>query len=147
MDKFRCGRRGPFDPNSPFAHDQEEHGDHWRADGTCSYCGSLSGDAFIKHLKEGGEVTPTDKGYKAYVHGSFTQTYRNCTSATCKEGPDACTHWVTRPTDTAKFYFQHLDDAQRHEFIQLYNDRKMKVGYPGHFYVLPYFCRSAPKEG
>lgn len=40
----------------------------------------------------------------------------------------------------AKFYFQHLDDAGRQRFVQLYNERKMNLGYPGHFYTRPFFC-------
>lgn len=46
----------------------------------------------------------------------------------------------------AKFYYQHLSEAQRGEFIELYNARRMTVGYPGHLYVLPFFCRRDAEE-
>lgn len=91
----------------------------WEADKTCSYCGSLSQERFFELVEDGAEVGPTDKGYKAYV-----------------------THQDVRH---AKFYFQHLDEAGRDRFITLVNERKMKIGFPGHFYVLPYFCARAPK--
>lgn len=60
-------------------------------------------------------------------------------------------HWTTRQLPSiqdgcgqeAKFYYQHLSDEQRMEFIALYNSKQMKVGYPGHFYRLPFFCRPA----
>lgn len=39
-----------------------------------------------------------------------------------------------------KFYFQHLNSVHRAEFVALYNDEQMSVGYPGHFYITPYFC-------
>lgn len=42
----------------------------------------------------------------------------------------------------AKFYYQHLTPEEMTEFVQLYNERKMHVGYPGHFYVLPFFCQA-----
>lgn len=46
----------------------------------------------------------------------------------------------------AKFYYQHLSDTQRALFIELYNEHRMAVGYPGHFYTLPFFCRR-PDDG
>lgn len=60
-------------------------------------------------------------------------------------------HWATRQLpliaggcgQEAKFYYQHLSDDQRAEFIALYNGRQMKIGYPGHLYTLPFFCRPA----
>lgn len=42
-----------------------------------------------------------------------------------------------------KFYFQHLSSEQRAEFIALHNSRQMHVGYPGHFYVRPFFTRAS----
>lgn len=54
-------------------------------------------------------------------------------------------HWVKveprMATTHAKFYFQHLSPEQRTRFVELINERKMKVGMPGHFYVLPFFCK------
>ena len=51
------------------------------------------------------------------------------------------THWVwaTRESDDSKFYFQHLSEDQMGRFIELLNGKKLKIGYPGYFYQLPYF--------
>ena len=76
---------------------------------TCSWCGSIKPEDFLAAIRQGIEIVPTDKDYKAYVTGG------------------------------GKFYFQHLDEAQRQEFIKLYNDKTMKVGYPGYFYTHPFF--------
>lgn len=83
--------------------------DTWRTNGTCSYCGSLSSDEFFKRIEGGEEVGPTDKNYKAYIGGS------------------------------GKFYFQHFNEKDKLKFVDLYNLKKMKVGYPGYFYVKPFF--------
>ncbi len=40
----------------------------------------------------------------------------------------------------AKFYFQHLSEAEQDRFIELHNTRKLNLGFPGHFYVPPFFC-------
>ncbi|CAG2144476.1 hypothetical protein LMG31506_03014 [Cupriavidus yeoncheonensis] len=116
-EAFRCGRRGPWAANSPFKYDQVEKGDHYRDGGTCSYCGSVSQEAFLAFIEAGGEVGPTDKSYKAYLHGTDTA-----------QAPGI------------KFYFQHLDEAGMRKFIELVNAKRMRIGYPGHFYVRPYFC-------
>jgi hypothetical protein len=60
-------------------------------------------------------------------------------------------HWVrVEPrgaTLHAKFYFQHLvTDENFQKFIDLYNAKKMNIGYPGHFYSKPYFMRFVTKE-
>lgn len=85
--------------------------DHWRADGTCSYCGSLSPERFLELAESGVELGPTDKNYKVYVGTN------------------------------EKFYFKHLSEEQMLKFIDLSNSRKLKLGYPGRFYVLPFFMR------
>lgn len=79
---------------------------------TCSFCGSLDPDDFMARVRAGEAVGPTDKNYKAYVGGSG--------------GP--------------KFYYQHLSPEQRQEFVALLNDGTMRIGEPGHFYRLPFFC-------
>lgn len=86
-----------------------------REDGSCRYCGSSTEDQFFAHVEAGKTVDPTDKSYKVYIHG----------------------------TGTGKFYFQHLSPEGRSKFIDLYNERKMVMAYPGHFYVRPYFTRIA----
>lgn len=96
--------------------------DEWRADDTCSYCGSLNPLAFIKFLRDGGTVTPTGKNYKVYLEST----------------PE-----LSAPA--LKFYFQHLDDVGKTEFISLLNGKVFKIGYPGHFYVDPFFATREPQ--
>lgn len=88
--------------------------DTWGSDKTCSYCGSLSPVEFMRMVESGIEVGPTDKNYKVYV-GSHQ-----------------------------KFYFQHLDEVQQNQFIALLNAKAVKIGYPGHFYVAPFFIHFGP---
>ena len=38
---------------------------------------------------------------------------------------------------------QAFDDEQRTRFIDQLNEKKVPIGYPGHFYVLPYFTKIA----
>lgn len=80
---------------------------------SCSFCGSLPPGDFMEAVRAGAVLEPTDKPYKVYVG---------------------------EPT-TAKFYFQHLSEEQRREFFDLYVAEQINVGYPGHFYVLPFFMR------
>ena len=87
-------------------------GDDWKA-GRCTYCGSMAPDKFMRLAGEGVELTPTDKNYKVYV-----------------KAPD---------NPNAKFYFQHLDEAQRRAFVELLNAKTLNLAYPGRFYVLPFF--------
>lgn len=83
---------------------------------TCSYCGSLHPDDFMQAIHDGRKIGPTDKNYKAYVG-----------------------------KHDAKFYFQHLSARQRAEFIDLHNAETMNIGYPGHFYVRPFFTGVKPR--
>lgn len=89
--------------------------DEWR-DGTCSYCGSMNPTEFMKQASEGIELGPTDKSYKVYVG----------------------------KTEHQKFYFQHLSEDQKERFVVLLNTQQLNMGYPGHFYVLPYFIGRKP---
>lgn len=120
-DAFRCGRRDPWVPGSPFVLDSTEYGDKWRDDGTCNYCGSMNPEALLGAIKDGSAtLIPTDKNYKVYVEIAKDDS-----------------------TTRHKFYFQHFSKEQGDEFISLYNDKTMKIGAPGHFYVTPYFCKHA----
>lgn len=101
-DNFFCRRR--------FVSTADPKPDFWRADGGCSYCGSISGDEFMRRAEAGDPLIPTDKSYKVYVG------------------------------DHTKFYFQHLSDEQRQRFVELYNQRQLKV-LDGGFYVLPFFMQ------
>jgi hypothetical protein len=104
----------------------------------CSYCGSTHPDVFMEIARgnEAGELGPTDKSYKVYVTGTPTPGQR-------------------------KFYFQHLNEEQMREFVDLYNARPrrqysdedrsftqaegtgMLISYPGYFYASPYFMSPA----
>jgi len=88
--------------------------DRYRENGKCSFCGSLAPEEVFNRIEAGEMVTPTDKSYKIYI--------------TPHHG---------------KFYFQHFDDKQKQKFIDLINKKKINLDYPGHFYVLPYFCKYA----
>lgn len=83
--------------------------------GTCSYCGSMHPDSFMKAL-ENGTLTlgPTDKNYKVYVNGDATDK-------------------------ATKFYFSHLSQEQQKRFLELLKEGKLIIGEPGHFYQLPFF--------
>jgi hypothetical protein len=139
------GRRS--DPVCPRRVEQgRDHGsenDEFLGDETCSYCGSISGDYFMRRL-EAGDVSldPTDKNYKVYVRNKegqpFRQTYR--TDSKPFVGWHSPEHdWVTREIQETKFYFQHLSKDQMIRFVELLNQKKLTIGEPGHFYRMPYF--------
>ena len=94
--------------------------DYWRDENdTCSYCGSYNPNLLMQAIhNDTVEIGPTDKNYKIYL--KFTTSHER------------------------KFYFQHFSMKQQQEFVDLMNTKKIKIGHPGHFYVLPYF---AFKEG
>ena len=137
---------------------------------SCSYCGSLHPDRFMELVREGWLVGPTDKSYKAYLARPYTDaekvTQREKWHATDhvarairelgeKDGKtpaaidaDLDREWTERVepfmgggSRECKFYFQHLSEEQRHEFIDLLNTKQVQFSYPGYFYVLPFFCR------
>ena len=97
----------PADPHGVFKLSEP----FWRLDSTCSYCGSLNPEAFMRRVEAGDEVGPTDKDYKVYLHG----------------GP------------FTKFYFEHLSRDQKVKFVELLNAKKINFGAPGYFYVKPFF--------
>lgn len=83
--------------------------------GRCSYCGGLAPEEFMRRVEEGEKVIPTDKSYKVYLsHGH------------------------------EKFYYQHLSDEQKRRFVELLNEHKVRIDYPGYFYVRPYFVAGPP---
>ena len=88
----------------------------WRMDNTCSYCGSLHPDDFMKAVRRGDcFLGATDKGYKVYA---------------------------TIGSRRYKFYFMHLSEPQMKEFIDLYNRGSLQFEGGQPFYVLPYFCKA-----
>lgn len=119
-DMFYCprglGPGGPFAPH--FAGEA-----HWREDRTCSYCGSIDPELLFEQIEKGAKIGPTDKSYKIYV--------------------DLVDHHVR---GAGKFYFQHLSEEQQNRFIELVNSKSMNIGFPGHFYVLPFFAKRADAQ-
>ena len=114
-EEFMCGRR-----NAGYPYAKAFAGpDYWRFDGTCNYCGSLSPDQLFKAIEDGCEIGPTDKSYKIYIKG--------------EKAP--------KVSGAVKFYFQHLSEDEKHKFIGILNDGKIKFGYPGNFYVKPFFIK------
>ena len=102
---------------------------------SCSYCGSLHPDEFLYYLEQGWYLVPTDKNYKAYLGKPV-------------EPPTTLLNNITIDHhDAGKFYFQHLNPDQRDRFINIYNDRKCKVAYPGYLYTLPYFVARRKSDG
>lgn len=116
-------------------------------DGTCDYCGSLLGDEFMRRLEAGDiELGPTDKSYKVYVRNKGGALFKQ-SSRTDPGGTMDQTKWVwqTREMEQCKFYFQHLTEQQQIRFVELLNEKKIKFGEPGRFYVTPFFIRIGPK--
>lgn len=167
----RRAETGRDNPDSPFV-GSGTNLDTWRTDATgpsCSYCGSLHPDRFMELVQEGWTVGPTDKSYKAYL--SPTPTADDIVAAKARwlassavaravreiaerDGKtadqiesDLDERWAEEPAPSvgrqAKFYYQHLSREQQDDFIALYNSKRMRVGYPGRFYQLPFFAKPA----
>lgn len=146
--KHRCPRRydyGMFEVEDTATPDKWVKRDGRKGPRTCTYCGSLHPDDFMAVVSNGSaKLGPTDKTYKVYVeipsvtHQPTTTTWKNGKKITRKVG--------LRTPKMLKFYFQHLEEDQRREFVDLINTSALKIGYPGHFYVLPFFAVRGEKE-
>ena len=112
-----CPRRQEIGDTSRFKVPQE---DEWREDRSCSWCGSMSPELLFEAIEAGCKLTPTDKNYKLYIDGIANVFY-------------------VPNNNHSKFYFQHFSKEQCIKFIELSNDNKLKLGYPGYFYVIPFF--------
>lgn len=78
-------------------------------------------EALFSAIDTGGRLTPTDKNYKVYVQVDEHEE---------------------------KFYFQHLDEAQKMRFIILLNENKITFAAPGYFYNMPFFIKvMEPSDG
>lgn len=117
----------------------------WMKDNRCSYCGSLHPDILMERLEhQDAIVAPTDKNYKIYVKAKmdaepFSQTYSQRTTDNERE-------WITRNVSQTKFYFQHLSKDQMVRFIELLNEGKLNLDYPGRFYVKPFFIQQRSND-
>lgn len=138
---------------------------------SCSYCGSLHPGRLLQLLGEGWIIGPTDKGYKAYLDRPYTDEQNTTrkqqwldTSAEAAavrsvgEKHGHTPQQVTTDLDNlyaemnlsggatvAKVYFQHLVAVGGVDaFCELHNNGAMRIGYPGRFYVKPYFSRPGP---
>lgn len=148
---------------------QLAHKSHWRTDGTCSYCGSISPEALFTAIAEGREIGPTDKNYKIYIDiaDPLVGQMKVVSAVTFDLTPErvAAEGWIPadpavlgpsgwrasnpdfkwmrleprKAVKNAKFYFQHLSEPEMHEFIRLFNEKKFNLAYPGRFYVYPFF--------
>lgn len=163
--KTPCPRRAEGPPGAYPGTDLWEYGHGLITDErllTCSFCGSVQPEEFLAKVKEGWIVGPTDKSYKAYLSRPLTEEEQAAHKAKWLTGWQAqgvrdhghseaeveeTYENVVLPTaqgrEVGKFYFQHLSPEQRTEFVALYNDKTMKLGYPGHFYSRPFFVREA----
>lgn len=155
---FLCPRRGESAP---------ARGKDWwgERDGhkACSYCGSISSDELFAAIEAGHQLGPTDKSYKVYVDlpnpnaGQTVEIGSESGPAYRDDKPtrDDLTYaekllgryerkivGTAGPTVHAKFYFQHLNDAERQRFLDLLNAKKINIGVPGRFYRLPFFCHA-----
>lgn len=114
-DLFLCPRRIEGGMSAKDENDCWNQHDGHRV---CSYCGSAHPEDVLAGIEDGSIVlTPTDDSYKTYISGG---KINHCTTG---------------------FYFQHLSQEQMDRFIELHNNKKMKIDYPGRFYVKPYFCQ------
>lgn len=123
----------------------------------CSFCGSLDPEEFLARVREGWVVGPTDKTYKAYLGQPVSDEQQEAAKTAWVDRMAAAggsrtalgQMWDREHThpaggQEAKFYFQHLTPDQAREFVQLYNTKAVKIGYPGYFYRLPFFMTPAP---
>jgi hypothetical protein len=164
MDDFTCPQQ-----RGAVLKTQREHKTHLRPDGTCSYCGSITEEAFFAAVEAGLQVTPTDKSYKVYVDVPEPRAGQprvvSVSGGDEQPGPD----WIRADKEhleasgwmgggyqwmqlaprgsvrTAKFYLEHLSYEGQIRFIALLNAKGMKLAYPGFYYVAPFFCRPVSK--
>lgn len=110
MSDFRC----PLMDEAPQSPDYPAV---WRPDNTCSYCGSMNPDDFMARLEVGTiELQTTSKNYKVYT-----------------------TAIPGTPPVPIKFYFQHLSVDQRHRFLAIFMEGRIKFRDSVGFQVLPFF--------
>lgn len=165
-DNFTCPRRvedGLALADSPLRNSGPNL-DQWRPDHRCSYCGSLHPDKLMELLVSGdATLTPTDKSYKVYVDHPNPNagnpvlkgvkagpafgmdgkpSVPDLTPDEIKAGRYRREQMGPAPAKlTSKFYFQHFSVEQRQQFVGMLNVKQIKFGFPGHFYVAPFFIK------
>lgn len=158
---MRCPRRIEI---PQYDADKNPDADSWRKqDGydTCSFCGSLEPEAFLKAIQDGCQIDPTDKSYKLYVHLPVRNPELKVLSSTNRTEAAGYKSWrqLSREERKAvkrsstytdrkkwsytfhtpeeaqlKFYTPHLSDEQGDVFRQLYTEKRINFGYPGRLY-------------
>jgi hypothetical protein len=137
---------------------------------SCSHCGSLHPDRFMALAAEGWSLTPTNRPNMVYLGPAMSMdemdrrkarwrsewrlvAFVACREDTEKPTPDeveakleelwlkhgAPVEWNASGMEY-KFYFSHLSTLQQHEFLRMYNECELLIGYPGYFDVLPFFA-------
>lgn len=111
----------------------------------CTFCGSLDPAVFMRMLRERTVLLgPTDKSYKVYVTATagapFARRRRTDPGPFFGDFHPAHTWELTHRAST-KFYFQHLDEPQRLEFVELLKSGVLQFESGHGFYVLPFFIR------
>lgn len=167
-EHFTCPRRNEL---FAYMGNVKEGDSWSRRDGQrcCTYCGSIHQDDFMELVEGGASVGPCDKNYKCYLNEALDTDDLGRQKAkwligkkaqSLRENMQRSGHGHTvEEIETAlqgywddceapmsgrhigKFYYPHLTMEQRERFVWLYNQGAMTIGYPGHFYVLPYFAR------
>lgn len=111
---------------------------------SCSFCGSLHPDAFMRWLRDGGTIDSTGKNYKAYIDCPYpNEHYGETTDEIITVDGGGSYRSISVYGRTAKFYFQHLDDAQRREFVDLYNAGRIAFAGGYGFEIYPFFMGPA----
>lgn len=111
---------------------------------SCSFCGSLNPDVFMQWLRDGAQLGTTDKSYKAYIDCPYpNDRYGETTEKQVALEDGRSYRSISVYGRTAKFYFQHLDEAQQREFVDLYNAGSIAFSGGLGFGTLPFFMGPA----
>lgn len=156
-ETFTCPRRieDGTDNDSVFTYGGKNKDEWHKREGhyVCSYCGSVQPEAVFEAIEIGTPIGTTDKSYKIYVDLPGDGKKRSRGSANYaqpgyKKVPFK-KEWKApaEPTLTfhGKFYFQHFSDQDKHKFIDLINQKKIKYAGDFGFYVMPFFMTRGSK--
>lgn len=112
----------------------------------------MSPDQLFAAIRAGAEIGPTDKNYKIYVRvveNTYRMLVEGTLAARVEYAQECRVHLAALDTvrairGAAKFYFQHFNEDEKKRFVELINAKGIVMGYPGHFYRLPYFVVPLP---